>query len=242
MEVGAGWCGTAGITAYRMGAASVAITDGEEVMVECLGVNAAAAVGIRLGVSKISTSPRPNSVYPVVADDDGDGWGDTHRWSDSDPVQLNSPLTAHRLIWGRRDDANELFMTTGNGDNERCDLVVGCDCIHDANAVENLIVTIATHLNCSRVILCWESTWMRMEGEELFLRRMGEHGYKLRYYTASVLADLLLIRDDDIDRICEEMRSMHLESSDSELHLVAMEREGKSNVTCPPPPPDSMKK
>jgi hypothetical protein len=42
LEIGAGWAGTPSLTAYRLGAAQVMITDGEDVMIQCAQVNIAA--------------------------------------------------------------------------------------------------------------------------------------------------------------------------------------------------------
>lgn len=231
VEVGSGWSGTAGITAYRMGASTVALTDGEEVMVESLGVNAAAAVGMEMSGVKISTSPRPNSVYPIT-EGDGNAKAEERFWVPEDEVRLNSPLTAHRLRWGHNSDCEELFRTAVHaGMRRKCDLVVGCDCIHDANSVDSLLLTISQHLDCDRIFLCWESTWQRMDGEDLFLRRLLELGYRIKYSSASVLADLALLHDDDVDSICAEIRSEHLESKESELNVLAAERDVKSMPT-----------
>jgi predicted nicotinamide N-methyase len=241
VEVGAGWSGTAGITAYRMGAAEVALTDGEEVMVECLSVNAAAAVGIDMEGTKVSTSPRPNSVYPIFEHDDYEHGGRGYDSSvpirfqcddaqgEGAPVELNSPLTAHRLRWGYSRDAYDLFQTTSHT-VAKCDLVIGCDCIHDANCVEELLVMIVQHLKCDRVVLCWESSWQRMDGEELFMKRMLDFGFRLRFFSSSVLADMAQLHDSDIEKICEEIRSVHLESAESELNVLAAER---CSVTSP---------
>jgi hypothetical protein len=195
LELGAGWGGTAGVAASRMGAAKVAVTDGEPVMVQCLTRNMVAESTTRQQLSTRTLDPH---------------------------------LTAHILRWGSAYDASSVLTACGE---IACDVVLGCDCIYDAETVQMMITTITAHLKCSRVIFCWETREHRYDAEDAFLHSILNSGFRIRYQTASLLNDLTLLpATENMRDVITEVRSQLDDIHGGDLNLLVAERV----MTTPP--------
>eukprot|EP00607_Mallomonas_marina_P010842 CAMPEP_0182422974 /NCGR_PEP_ID=MMETSP1167-20130531/8847_1 /TAXON_ID=2988 /ORGANISM="Mallomonas Sp, Strain CCMP3275" /LENGTH=234 /DNA_ID=CAMNT_0024601515 /DNA_START=117 /DNA_END=822 /DNA_ORIENTATION=+ len=135
IEIGAGWSGAAGLAAYRLGARSVVVTDGERVMVDCLHVNA--QMEILSSHSSSSPSHPKCDVSCTRAFDDihrGEEVSDqAHKVSlpglndENKTSTIHPSLTGRLLRWGNINDANEILTELHTSS---VDTILGCDTLY----------------------------------------------------------------------------------------------------------------
>lgn len=196
VEIGCGWAGTAGMAAFRLGARHVILTDGEDVMVQSLSLNAA-----------VEQSKH-------------------NKLSEKDPNHLSASV----LRWGNNEDSRQVLQAL---EASAVDTVIGCDVFYcDPDA---LAMTVADHLCCRRLCLCWERRSHIIDMESRVMALLQEAGFTdtvfysesafgiLEGYAPIDSTDDFFSRDANIADVVADIRCGMSDPS-SDIVLLAVER------------------